>query len=242
MPLQIGAALKSGGYRLASRTGALLTVAYLVLYAIYQTGYNALLNALYARWGVDAMLPAVPIPVPVAAAVVAASLVGLSYLSVVAIRTFVADERDAIPRSLYTDGVVWAVPNLFVGGLVTMLLMTVGFALLIAPGVFLLISFVFVPVYVAVEGDDFVTAMRRSWALARGDRLPILGFVLVVVAAGLALGVVFAITNIVATLAGARIVTPLLAAVAVAPVTMYNLAAVAAAFEQLAEPPNAEAA
>jgi hypothetical protein len=243
MPLQIGAALKSGGYRLASRTGALLTVAYLVLYAIYQVAYNGLLNVLYARWGVGATLPEpVPVPVPVAAAVVATSLVALSYLSVVAIRTFVADERDAIPRSFYTDGVVWAVPNLFVGGLVTMFLMAAGFALLIVPGVFLLVSFVFVPVYVAVEGDNFVTAMRRSWALVRGDRLPVLGLVLVVVAAGLALGVVFAITNVVATLAGARIVTPLLAAVVVAPVTMYNLAAVAAGFEQLVESPNAEAA
>jgi len=242
MPLQIGAALKSGGYRLASRTGALLTATYLVLYAAYQVAYNSLLNVLYAHWGVDATLPTVPVPGPVAATVVAASLVGLSYLSVVAIRTFVADERDAIPRPFYTEGVVWAVPNLFLGGLVTMLLMTVGFALLIVPGIFLLVSFVFMPVYVAVEGDDFVTAMRRSWALARGDRLPILGFVLVVIAAGLALGVVFAITNIVAALAGARIVTPLLAALAVAPVTMYNLAAVASAFEQLTEPPNAEVA
>jgi hypothetical protein len=56
MSLQIGAALKSGGYRLASRTGAMLTVCYVVLYAVYQIAYNIALNALYARLGVDATL------------------------------------------------------------------------------------------------------------------------------------------------------------------------------------------
>lgn len=234
MSLQIGAALKSGGSRVASRTGALLTVGYLVLYAVYQTGYNALLNALYARIGIDAGITApVSLPTPVAAAVVGGCLLGLSYLGVVSIRTFVAGERDAIPREFYTDGVVWAVANLFVGGLVTLVLVTVGFALLLIPGVFLLVSLVFVAMYVAVEGDDFVTAMRRSWALARGNRWSILGLVLVVAALGFALGIGFGVANVVATLAGYEILVPLIAAVVVAPVTMYNVAAVAAAFEQL---------
>ena len=242
MPLQIGAALKSGGYRLASRTGALLTVSYVVLYAAYQTGYNVALNALYARLGVDAAL-AVPftLPTPVAGAVVAVCLLALSYLSVVAIRTFVAGERDTVPGEFYTEGVVWAVPNLFVGGLVTMVLMTIGFALLFVPGVFLLVSFVFMPMYVAVEGDNFVTALRRSWVLARGDRWSILGLGLVVVAIGGAAGVVFGVVNVAATFAGYQAVVPLVAALVVSPVTMYNLATVAAAFEQLDAPPNAEA-
>lgn len=235
MPLQIGAALKRGAVRFASRTGAILTVAYAALYAVYQTGYNSLVNVVYTRMGVDAGI-AVPVslPPPVAAVVVAVSLLALSYLSVVAIRTFVTGDRDAIPREHYAEGVVWAVANLVVGGLVTMLLVTVGFALLFVPGVFLLVSLLFVPVYVAVEGDNFVTAMRRSWALARGDRLAVLGLVLVVVAIGLAVGAVFAVVTVAAALAGYQVVVPLVAAVVVSPVTMYNLAAVAAAFEQLA--------
>ncbi|AZH26868.1 hypothetical protein [Haloplanus aerogenes] len=242
MSLQIGAALKSGASRFASRTGAILTVAYLVLYTVYQIGYNAIVNVVYTRMGVDTSL-AVPVslPVPVAVVVVVACLIALSYLSVVAIRTFVAGTRDTIPGEFYTDGVVWAVPNLFVGGLVTMVLVTIGFALLFVPGIFLLVSLLFMPVYVAVEGDNFVTAMRRSWALARGDRLAILGLVLVVVAIGAAVGVVFAVVNIAASLAGYQVVVPFVAAVVVSPVTMYNLAAVAAAFEQLAGVPNAEA-
>lgn len=242
MSLQIGAALKSGGYRLASRTGAMLTVSYVVLYAVYQTGYNIALNALYARLGVGTTL-AVPftLPTPVAGVVVAACLLALSYLSVVAIRTFIAGERDAVPGDFYTEGLVWAIPNLFVGGLVTMILVTIGFALLFVPGIFLLVSFVFMPMYVAVEGDDFVTALRRSWALARGDRWSILGLVLVVVAIGGAAGAVFGAVNVAATLAGYQVVVPLVAALVVSPVTMYNLAAVASAFEQLDAPPNAEA-
>jgi hypothetical protein len=146
-----------------------------------------------------------------------------------------------VPRAFYTEGLVRAIPNLFVGGLVTMLLVTIGFALLFVPGLFLLVSFVFMPMYVAVEDDDFVTALRRSWVLARGDRWSILGLVLAVVAIGGAAGVAFGVANVAATLAGYQVVVPLVAALVVSPVTMYNLAAVAAAFERLDAPPNAEA-
>jgi len=234
MSLRIGAALKSGGYRFVSRTGALLTVGYLVLYAVYQTGFNILANALYARIGLPAATPApVGLPLPVAAAVVAASLLALTWVSLVAIRTFVADERDAIPRGFWTDGVGWALPNLVVGGLLTSVLVTVGLLFLILPGLFLLVGLAFMAMYVAVEGDDFVTAMRRSWGLARGNRLSILGLVVVVAALGAAVGVGFGLANLVLALAGLESLTPLLTAVLVAPMTMYNVAAVSAAFEQL---------
>jgi len=239
MSLQIGAALKSGGSRLASRTGALLTAGYLVLYAVYQTGFNVLMNALYARAEMTAQIPApVALSLPVAAAVVGGSLLALTVLSVVAIRTFVAGERDAIPRSFWTEGLGWAVPNLFVGGLVTMVLLTVGFVLLIVPGVFLLVGLVFMAMYVAVDGDNFVTAMRRSWTLARGNRWSILGLVLVVSAIGFTVGIGFSVMNLVVSLAGFGVVTPLLAAILVAPMTMFNVATVAAAFDQLRSQPT----
>ncbi|GAB6862162.1 hypothetical protein ACFR97_05910 [Haloplanus litoreus] len=239
MTLRIGAALKSGGYRLASRTGALLTVGYLVLYVVYQTGFNVLMNALYARAEMAVQIPApVALSLPVAATVVVGSLLALTVLSVVAIRTFVADERDAIPREFWTEGLGWAVLNLFVGGLVTTVLLTVGFALLIVPGVFLLVGLVFMAMYVAVDGDNFVTAMRRSWALARGNRLSILGLVLVVASLGFAVGIGFSVMNLAASLAGFGVVTPLLAAVLVAPMTMFNVATVAAAFDQLRSQPT----
>ncbi|QGX95865.1 hypothetical protein EI982_14280 [Haloplanus rallus] len=234
MSLRIGAALQSGGSRLVSRTGTLLTVSYLVLYAVYQTGFNVLMNALYARIGLPAAIPApIGLPLPVAAAVVAAALLVLTWVSLVAIRTFVAGERDAIPRGFWTDGVGWALPNLVVGGLLTSVLVTVGFVFLILPGLFLLVGLAFMAMYIAVEGDDFVTAMRRSWGLARGNRLSILGLVVVVAALGAAAGVGFGLASLVLALAGLEPLTPLLTAVLVAPMTMYNVAAVSAAFEQL---------
>ena len=234
MSLRIGAALKSGGYRFVCRTGALLTVGYLVLYAVYQTGFNVLMNALYAWIGLPAVIPVpIDLPLPVAAAVVAAALLALSWVSLVAIRTFVAGERDAIPRGFRTDGIGWALPNLVVGGLLTTVLATVGFLVLILPGLFLLVGLAFMPMYIAVEGDDFVTAMRRSWELARGNRLSILGLVVVVAALGAAAGAGFGLTTLVLALAGLESLTPLFTAVLVAPMTMYNVAAVSAAFEQL---------
>ncbi|MFB6101856.1 MAG: hypothetical protein ABEJ73_04755 [Haloplanus sp.] len=243
MSLRIVDALKTGANRLVSRAGAAVTVGYLLLYAVYQAGYNVLLNALYVRLGVAAtVVEPIPLPVPVAAAIVAGCLFGLTYVSVVAIRTFVAGERDAIPRSFLTDGVGWAVLNLFVGGVVTMLLFAVGFVLLVVPGLFLLVSFAFMAMYVAVDGENFVTGLRRSWGLARGDRLRIFGLVAVVALLGFAVGAGFGVLSTVATLAGVEAVIPLAIALVTAPVTMYNLAVLAAAFEQLRGSPAAEPA
>ncbi|SEA35471.1 hypothetical protein SAMN04488065_2789 [Haloplanus vescus] len=234
MSLQIGAALKQGGYRFASRTGALFTVVYAALYVVYQVGYNAFLNALYARWGLEATLPTpVSLPTPLAGVVVLVCLLGLSTMSIVATRTFVAGERDAVPREYYTEGLAWTVPNLFVGGLVTMVLVSVGFVLLLVPGIFLTVSFAFLPMYIAVENDNFVTAMRRSWALSRGDRLPILGVLVVVFAVAFAVGIVFGVANVVLSLAGYGVVMPVLAAACFTPVTLFNLAVMSVAFEQL---------
>lgn len=234
MSLQLGAALKQGSYRFASRTGALLTAIYAVVYIVYQTGYNALLNALYAYWGLDATLGApVSLSMPVAGVVVAVSLLGLTVMSVVATRTFVAGERRTIPRDYYTERLAWTVPNLFVGGLVTLVLVTIGFILVFIPGLFLSVSLAFLPMYIAVENDNFVTAMRRSWGLARGDRLPILGLLAIVAAIGLAIGIVFGVTNFVVVLAGYEAALPVLAGLCFAPMTLFNLAVVAAAFEQL---------
>jgi hypothetical protein len=234
MSLRIGAALQSGLTRLASRAGAALVVAYLVLYAVYQTAFNSLVAAAYARYGLDVSVQtAVDLPLPVAAAVVGVSMVVMSYLSVVAVRTFVAGERGGIPRAFLTDGAAWATLNLLVGGFVFMILWVVGLVLLVVPGLFLLVSLVFMTMYVAVENENFVTAMRRSWGLARGNRLSIFGLLVVVLALGFAMGLGFSVLSFAVTLAGVPELLPLLTAVLTAPVTMYNLAALSAAFDQL---------
>ena len=62
--------------------------------------------------------------------------------------------------------------------------------------------------------------------------LLVIGLV-VVAALGAAAGAGFGLTTLVLALAGLESLTPLFTAVLVAPMTMYNVAAVSAAFEQL---------
>lgn len=238
MSLQIGAALKGGLDLIVSRTGAMLLVTYLALYAVYQTAFNGLARALYERAGFEeaaaGLQPAIDAPVAVTGAFVGACLLIMTYLTVVAVRTFVAGERESVPRDALTGGVVFAVLNLLVGGLVLSVLTTIGFVLLVVPGLFLLVSFLFMTMYVAVENENFVTAMRHSWGLTRGERFAVFGLLLVVMAIGFAVGLVVGIAGFVGVLAGVdQAAIGIANVVVVAPVTLYNLAVLSNAFNQL---------
>lgn len=235
MSLQIGAALREGGYRLASRTGAILTVAYVLLYAVYMVAFNDIVNAAYAEIDVEieALSPALGADPTVSGLVVLACLVLLSWLTVVAVRAFVADERDGIPRELLVDRAAFATANLVVGGIVLTVLLTVGFMLLVVPGVFLAVSLIFMTMYVAVEDDNFLAAMRESWRLTKGERLSIFLLFLVVFAVVFAISIAMGIVSMIAVFAGASVVVDLLNVLVLGPAIMYNLAVLSVAFVQI---------
>lgn len=47
---------------------------------------------------------------------------------------------------------------------------SIGFLLLVIPGIYLTVNFMFVMFAIAVEDKDVITALRRSWSLAKGHR------------------------------------------------------------------------
>lgn len=120
-------------------------------------------------------------------------IVGLLTLGVVivAIRTFAVDERETIRRSALTQDLPRTFAFVLLGSLGYVLVVSAGTALLVVPGVYLAVSLAFWPVFVAVEGEDPLTAFRRSWRLADGNRWSILAtgfgtFVVAGVVAGIA--------------------------------------------------------
>jgi hypothetical protein len=73
--------------------------------------------------------------------------------------------RFALPR---THSILWV-------SFLTLLAVIGGFILLVIPGIFFYVRFVFGPTAVVVEGTRGRQAMRRSWHLAKGRFWPIFG-------------------------------------------------------------------
>jgi hypothetical protein len=234
MSLQIGPALRAGATQLCSRTGAILLAGYLVLMAAFLTASNTLVAALYRQIGLSEGATALPlvldIPPSVAAGAYLAGIVAAAYHSLVAVRTFVAGARGSFPAGAFTRNVPLGMANVLVGGIAYGLLVAIGSVALVVPGVVAYVAFVFMLPYVAVEDRNFVGALRGSYRLSKGHWL--LLFVLVVIVVSMA-----SLLGGVAGLLSALLLPPMLAQLAIvvvqAPASLYTLAVVAAAFNQL---------
>jgi len=237
MALQIGSALREAGHRLLSRTGAILLVVYGVLLLGYQSLMNTLLVAAYARLGlteVASVLPlALDVPLAVAAAGVALAMLITSYLSLVAVRTFVAGARDRFPDGATTRNVPLGVVNVVAGGVAYSLLILVGSVLLLLPGLIAYVAFLFMLPYIAVEDRNFLDALRASYRLSKGHWLR-LGLLVVTVlgAAGLVGGVTGSVSALLLPVAVGQVLVVLVQI----PVSLYTLAVIAVVFERLREP------
>lgn len=234
MALQISSALSEAGHRLVSRTGAILLGAFLVLMLGFQSMLNTLIAVAYADMGFEELGSALPlvfdVPLAVAGAGVALGTLLSAYLSIVAFRTFIAGARDSFPDDAFTRNVPLALVNLFVGGFVYSLLVFVGSILLLIPGIFAYVVFIFMAPYIIDEDRNFVSALKASYRLTEGDRLLLFALLVIVVAgAGLVGGVVGFVGGFALSLASSQ----LLNVVIQVPVSLYVTAVMAVAFQQL---------
>jgi len=237
MSLPIGTALKDGFTRVANRAGATLLVAYLVVNVVYLVAMNSAMKTYFTQNGIETMgtfSPAVDLPLAASGALTVVSLLATVYLFVVAIRTFVAGERHSIRSDHLTGGVALALVNLVVGYIVYSIVVTIGFVLIIIPGIFLMVVLTFWPIYVAVEGDNLVAGMRKSWRLTEGDRFALFALGAVIVGIGFAFGAVFGIGAFVVTLAGLdQAIINVVQIVVIAPISLYSLGVLTSAFNLL---------
>jgi len=247
MALQIGSALEEAGYRLFSRTGAILLVAFFALMASFQVLFNSILATTYTRMGYGEIAAALPltfdIPLTVAGAGIAVTSVVSLYLTVVSFRTFVPGARESFPEGAFTRNVPLALVNVFVGGIVYSLLVFIGSILFLIPGIFAYVVFIFMMPYVIVEDRNFVAALKESYRLTKGDRLALFGLLLIV---GAAAAVVGGIIGFIGSLALSGPVSQLPTIVIQPLASLYGTAIIAVAFEQLrtadGRPPSAPSA
>jgi len=237
MTLSIAASLQNGLRRSATRSGLVVFLLTLVYQIVLIAATNTLAVDLLQQIGVDDV-PAVgvtlPVSMPVAAAIgVGALLFGLaSYPISVRLLSREQTALATLPRSLFTR----RLGRLVVSTLAVTLVMTppivLGF-LLIVPGLYLAVSLQFTVFAIATEDAGPLTAFRRSWTLATGNRWRLLGMLVVAALIGLASGL--------GTLAAA--ISPaagqVVAAIATAAAVVVTYGVLADAFRQLGgEPPT----
>jgi len=244
MALQIGSTLQEAGYRLFSRTGAILLGAFFALLIGFQALFNTIVATAYARMGYGEIAAALPltldVPLSVAGAGIAVGFVVSLFLTIVSFRTFVAGARESFPEGAFTRNVPLAMVNVFVGGIVYGLLVFIGSLLLLIPGIFAYVAFIFMVPYVIVEDRNFVAALKESYRLTEGDRLALFGLLFIVIAAAALVG---GLVGLVGALALPQPAAQLPTVVIQPLVSLYSTAVIAVAFEQLREtdgiPPSA---
>lgn len=237
MSLPIGTALRDGFFKVASRAGAILIGAYLAVNLVNLVAMNSAMKAYFTQNAIETtgtFSPAVNLPLAAGGALTVLSTLLIMYVMMIAMRTFVADERDSFRNVDLTGGIALAFLNLVIGGIVQGIAVAIGLVALVIPGVFLAVSFVFMQLFIVVENDDFVTAMRRSWRLTDGSRISLflLGFTVVVL--GTAIGFVFGIGSVIAMFAGLdQAIVNAVQIVVIAPLSLYGTAVLASAFNLL---------
>lgn len=184
MSLQIGDALSDGIRRSLTYSGGVL----MVLTFVYQLVFLGSVNTIFLE-----ILPpeversgqlGLALPIPVAAAGVLAVL-GLVFgvvLYIAGTRALTREQSElgSLPSDLFTRRIGRASLSAIGANIVASIAITIGFVLLIVPGVFLMISFLFVIFAIGVEDERAIDALRHSWELASGNRWSLLALGLVV--------------------------------------------------------------
>jgi len=249
MPIDIGDVVRRGYERTVARNGLLFAAILFVvsvLDAMFSPGSErgsmppggAEMPGMPPVSEIATGAPPVSLGLSPAVAGILSLLLGLVSLVVTigAIRTFVTDETETLPREHFTEDLLWPAANLLVGGVVFGIAVAIGFVLLVIPGLFLLVSLLFWEVFVAVEGDNFVEGFRHSWDLTGGRRLRLFALGVVVVLLALVVSVVFAIPGVVLP----SVLGFLIEQVGSALVGVFVLATIAETYDRLVAAADAE--
>lgn len=235
MGVQIGRALSAGIRKTLTKAGLVFAVVLGVVQIALLATTNRLTEVFLASLdlppGAAGTSTSVPMSVPVSATTAGVlfvvTLLVFQVISIVLIRVMAADRQD-ITRESYTRRMGWVTLNSIAASLVVSVLTSIGFVLLVIPGLFLAMSLLFAVIYVADEDESFIDGIRRSWSLASGNRWRLFGLYLVVMV--LFMVVSFAIGFV---LPAASTVSSVVTAVLTAVLVVYLMAVLTDAYRQL---------
>lgn len=250
MSLDVVTALKEGLDRLASRNGALFVGAFVLISVLGNVAINSAVLAL------DAVTPELAaetdqqpteplpegmtpfgfeLPGSVILLLLLVWMLGWAAASVLTVRVLATDYTDEIPGDLLSRRLALATVNEIFARIVIWVLISIGFVLLIVPGVFLAICLYLTRPMIAIEDRNAIDAMAESWRLSKGDRFSILALLLGAIAVYIAI-------TLAGTLGALPIAGAVLSIVVSSVANVFWLAVSARAFVQLREGPADEPA
>lgn len=231
MALHLGRAIGNGIRRTLNVTGLVLMVLMFVYTFGFVTATNTIVaNALPGRLQSQAQIGfALPLSTASAATLGGVCmLIGMVVL-LVAARAFVREPGNrGWDGSLFTRRMGWAILSAIAANILVSIAVSIGFVLLVIPGLYLAVSFMFVFFGIAVEDLGVLDAMRRSWALASGNRWRLLALVLIV---GIGTGALSSVGSVVAIANPAA--GQLVSLAITAPLAMFSYGILADAFLQV---------
>ena len=239
MGLRVTEALRDGVARAATPIGAallaVLLLARLATAAVLDTRFPVLARAVNDLYGQEVLEPT---PGPLAVDLPPAVLTGLSLLAAVltaavvtaGFRAFTGEGPERLEGEPWR-GFAWAALNVLFAQFLIGLLLGIGFALFVVPGILVGVAFVFVPAAIAVEGHDALRAMVESWRVGRGSWLRVLGLLIGIVVVGFAINLFG--TSIALLAFGDGVGADVVSIAFGSAVGIYAIGAVASAFDQL---------
>ncbi|MCD2204952.1 hypothetical protein [Halobacterium sp. KA-6] len=133
-----------------------------------------------------------------------------------------------------TRNIVYVLVNSILGSIAFGFLVTLGTILLVIPGIIAYIAFLFMIVYITVEDENFIAALRDSWTLTRGNWLRLFGLLLVLfVVVGIFASLLSVGTRIAITAVAGQSLGTLVSGIIALPVSLLTLGILAEAYTQL---------
>ena len=215
MALQLASAVTDGFRRALTRTGGVLFAALFASQLLLLASLNTVIAARAPPELAGVLGVTLPVPGSVAGAVLLGTLLfNAGYLVVVA-RAFARPlpQLSSFPATLVTRRIGRATLSTLVGGVVVFVAVTVGFAFLFLPGIYLSACLLFFVFAVGVEDRGVVGALERTWSLSRGNRLRLAVVVLLGGVGGAVVGVVPAVFQLAGAAALGDVASALLNAV-----------------------------
>ncbi|MCJ7429005.1 MAG: hypothetical protein MUP66_01295 [Candidatus Nanohaloarchaeota archaeon QJJ-5] len=170
--------IENGYDRAMTRAGWLLIAAYVVVYFLNNVAIQSMAKfetfggATYADLGARTGLGLLP-SLSMSYVVFVISMAGLITVVIVALRVFLDDHRETIPREAYT-----ALRSDFVrmtgGLLITVTAVAAGTVALFIPGIYFMIALYFFPVFIVERDCSIIDSLRLSSHLVEGYKWDLL--------------------------------------------------------------------
>lgn len=259
MHLDIVEALQKGFERTFEKNGlmiaGLLFITSLISSVLSATAVKGA-PAQYQSGSASAGALALPMSPTIAGILLIPATIISAIVGIVAIRTFVSDEKETIPEEFYKRNLISALLNMAAGGLVFGIVLLAAIGIPVLPGailaltgisgagliltgigaligtpimIYIALSLYFWTFYVIVEDQNFIEGFKSSWDLTKEHKIGLLVLAIAIFIVNIALNLLSAAPNI----AGLTVVSWVLGLIVGALLSAFSTATLAQAYRQL---------